>query len=264
VDTEKPPSRLPVIATAIEAMKLPLTHWREFLRFGWIAMGAIFLRQLALQIPSSDNPQISPVRAVLGILLMLASAVAAIPFQVAWIRLSLNGRGSIANRPIWIFSHVEIKFTLGCLVLALIMAGPFAIALVLAWLLRNIMPLMVLSLIASAGLLIAGIGCTIRLWFVLIELAAQRYRGASAAWNQSRGIVWRLSALSLIVPLLYLIGAAICEAFQVRTLTYAGWIMCAILGSVFSGLASASVIGGLTLAYKLTASESAMAAVALD
>jgi hypothetical protein len=174
----------------------------------------------------------------------------------------MNGPRSVANRPIWTFGRVELRFMLALVVLGLITAGPFAVALVIALLLRNVTPLMVLSVIAAVALLVAGIGCVIRLWFVLIELVLQRYKGPRAAWDQSRGLIWRLIGLSFLVPLPFLICGAICGAIQANVMTYAGSILLAILGSVFAVLASMSVIGGVALAYKLTAPEPSAAVVA--
>jgi len=247
--------KLPVIATAKEAIKLPLIHWREFFRFGCIPLGIVLLRLLIL-VPSTAEgmplqPHLSLMRVILGVLLSLASAIAWFPLQIAWIRLALNGPNSVADRPIWTFGRTERRFLIGTLLLASITLGPFALVLLLT-LATQLIALRIFLVIAAIGLLVAGLICAVRLWFILIEIALQRYQSLRDSWDKTRGIVWRLIGVNVSAVLPFLIVAGICGYIQENVTTYVAWVELALVGTVFTILPSTSAIGALALAYKFT------------
>ena len=253
--TENPPDKLPVIATASAAIKMPFVNWNEFFRLASILLALIFLR-LLIATPStpyvlSAHGRIGLVRGIIGLLLALALAVASVPFQIAWIRLTLNGPKSVINRPIWIFGRVEGGFLIGALALVLVMIGPFAIGVAFALATRDLIQIFLVAV--AVGLLIAGFALGIRLWFIPIELALQRYKGPRTSWNQSKGMAWRLFGLSLLLAAPPAIAAAICDEIQASTVTYAGWVGLAVIGSIFTVAMHAWAVGGIALAYKRTA-----------
>jgi len=253
--------KLPVIATAIEAIKLPLRYPWEFIRFGCLTLGlSLLMGWLDSSAGLTSTPREHPVFEIVGglvfLLGLLASTFVIAPFEVTWIRLTLNGPSNVADRPIWVFGKPERQLLVAELALSLIAGAPGILAFIIALLVHQTTALMVVMLFVAAGLLIGGFGCSIRLSFVLIEVALQRYDDWRSSWNQTRGCIWRLIGIGLIASLPYGIAASL----------FGGWIVFAhasglvMIGGEIVGLllSFAGVTAGwsaLALAYKFTAPE---------
>ena len=249
--------KLPVIGTAVEAIKLPLRYPREFLRFGCLTLGL----NLLVGWPGSSAGITSTSRAhlvleIIGVLGFLASTLVIAPFEITWIRLTLKGPINVADRPIWVFGKVERQLLVAELALSLIAGAPGILVFIFALIVHQTTALMVVMLFVAAGLLITGFGCSIRLSFILIEVALQRYDNWRNSWKQTRGCIWRLIGIGLLASLPYGIAASL----------FGGWIFfghasgLVMIGSEIVDvlLTFAGVTAGwsaLTLAYKFTAPE---------
>lgn len=243
--------KLPVIATAVEGIKLPLIHRREFVRFGSPAIAVSLVSLLAYQAVGGSEKH-----AQLAALFELPSVIAAIPLDVAWIRLAVDGVTAVSDRPIWTFGRGEWQFTGTGIALAALAFAPAAVPLLgLLWVHGNL-SLTVLVLLVSALLLIIGISVSFRLCMIPFAFALQRYQGPRKSWEQTRGQVWRLVGIGFLVSLPYSIAGGICSAvlgyFSSVTI---GTLVLTALESAFLALSSIASAGGFALAYKFTATE---------
>jgi hypothetical protein len=253
--------KLPVIATAVEAIKFPLRYPWEFIRFGCLTLGL----NLLVGWPESSAGMTSTPRAhlileIIGVLGFLASTLVIAPFEVTWIRLTLNGPNNVSDRPIWVFGKAERQLLVAELVLSLIAGAPGILAFIAALIVHQVTALLVVMLFVAAGLLIAGFGCSIRLSFILIEVALQRHGDWRNSWNQTRGRIWRLIGIGLLASLPYGIAASL----------FGGWIFfghasgpVVVAGGVVDVLLTfAGVTAGwsaLAMAYQFTAPEPSQA-----
>jgi hypothetical protein len=250
--------KLPVIATAVEAIKLPLRYPWEFIRFGCLTLGLSLL--MGWLDSSASTPRDHPVFEIVGVLVFLlgflASTFVIAPFEVTWIRLTLNGPSNVTDRPIWVFGKPERQLLVAELALSLIAGAPGILAFIIALIVHQTTALMVVMLFVAAGLLVVGFGCSIRLSFILIEVALQRYDDWRNSWHQTRGRIWRLIGIGLLASLPYGIAASL----------FGGWIFFGhASGLVMVGgeivevlLTFAGVTAGwsaLALAYQFTAPE---------
>lgn len=257
-----PTEKLPVIATAKEAIKLPLIHWREFLRFASIliplSVVSGFISALIGENDASTGLGSTPSlwSVLLQLVFILALSVAFVPFAVAWIRLAINGPGSVAHRDIWTFGKVERGFVMGGLLLALITLTPPFVVFGVALVVRNQTALMVMLILLAAALLVVGWGCYVRLWFVLVELALQRYHGPRASWDQTRGKIWRLIGLGFAASFPLLVVGEIWALVGEELANQVAWsLLMVALRSAFTLLANTAGLGALALAYKFTLPE---------
>jgi hypothetical protein len=254
-----PTEKLPVIATGVEAMKLPLIQWREFLRFGGILIAIKFILTLisALAVTNSSSAlnQRFPLWLLLLLLpLILAISAAVVPFAVAWTRLTVNGPAAISHRPIWTFSRTERGYLIAALLLPLITIAPSLLVFGVALVLSSHDALMITLIIIAVALFVGGWGCYVRLWFILIELALQRYRGPRASWDQSRGNIWRLIGLGFVAAGPFLVGGGIFQIVGEHLGNHIVWqILASALQSLFRVVGYAAGFSALALAYELTA-----------
>jgi hypothetical protein len=262
--------KLPLIALADKAIKLPFIHWREFIRFATILIAVDVTSSLVSIWTGGDNfalageNQAAPLWSMLlELVLFIALAAALIPFAVAWIRLTVNGAPSVSRRPIWTFGRVERQFTLGGLVLGLIVAVPFLIVFGIAMLVRSNTGLMAALIVLAAASLAASWACVVRLSFITVELALQRYRGPQNSWAQTQGNFWRIVGLELLVlfpfSIGYLVGQAIIWGLRNQPVLL---VLAAILQTVLTLAWRAASAGALALAYQFTTPEPSEAAVA--
>ena len=247
---------LPVIATAVEAMKLPLIHWREFLRFGSPAIVVSFLSLLLYQALGGGQkyPQ-------LATLFEFPTAIALIPLAIAWIRMTVNGSASVSHRPIWTFGKPEWSLTGAMAAISILAAVPGLLPLIaLVWAGGNTTAIVLIA-VASVILFVVGLGVSFRLCMIPIECALQRYRGPQTSWHQTEGQIWRLLGIMILVGLPYSLGAEICSAWLAYLTGLTIWTLILIgTGSALFSLSSVASFGGLALAYKFTAPESEIAA----
>jgi hypothetical protein len=267
--TENALQKLPVIATAIEAIKLPLIHWREFFRFGCITLGVSFLPTLftsamtpAAVYSNGTTRHINPIFSIISAVFALTLIVVAVPFQVAWIRLIINGAASVANRPIWTFKRTEWLFLLATFLIAFLIFGIAATPSIAAIFLSRNWFEATLAVLTLIIMLAAAFMVAVRLAFVYVELALQRYKSLRHCWNQTRSYFWRLIGLVLSLTLLFIIGGAILVAVDVTLVTYAGKVTFGLLGSILGAVERAAFAGAIALAYKFTAPEPQVTALA--
>jgi hypothetical protein len=251
---------LPVFGIALQAMKLPLINWRAFFRLGCIALGVNFFSALfafatmttPLYPPNRSMPHLNPVNQVITSVLSLASLIVAVPFEIGWIRLTLEGANSVVNRPIWTFKRTEWLFLLATLVLGFLAV---AIATVPAFVAVAFSRSWIAPVVSGVGvviLIICAIVATVRLSFIYVEIALQRCNGLASCWNQTRGNFWRLIGIAMAAALPYfiigLIEIVIGRLSGSVTLPIVGdlwWTLVMLMGMTASWSA-------LALAYKFT------------
>ncbi|HEX4211675.1 MAG TPA: hypothetical protein VHY56_14845 [Candidatus Binataceae bacterium] len=251
--------KLPIIATVIEAIGLPIIYWRDFIKFACVPV-AIYALQFLLH--WNNAPQKHP---LLLLLIVVALSLSMIPFQVTWIRLAVNGADSISRRRIWSLGQVECKYLAAAAVLALVPQVPACVAMIVAMVVMTKVMLAVPLMLLALGLFIAGIAWSIRLSFVLVELALERYDGWRNSWNQTKGLSWRLIAISILAMLPFGVAGAICGAIQADGASHVGWLVLTIIGqSTLTVLTSAATLGGLAIAYRLTSPEPPAAAISMS
>jgi hypothetical protein len=243
-----PTTKLPVIATSVEAIKLPLIHWREFLCFGSPAIAVSFLLLMVYQAVggSVKHPQ-------LAALFDLPAGIALIPLDVTWIRLAVDGATAVSHRPIWAFGRAEWQFTAAGVALLFVAIAPAVLPLLgLLWVHGNL-TWTLLVLLISTLLLIVGISVSFRLCMIPIEYALQRYQGPRKSWEQTSGQLWRLAGVEFLSSLPYSIAGGICGTAlgYLSGVTIATLVLTA-LESAFLALSSTASAGGLAVAYKFT------------
>jgi hypothetical protein len=262
-----PREKLPVLATAKAAIKLPLIHWREFLRFASILIAIKYTSALisawsAINSSSGLNQRLPLwLFVLLLVLTTLAVAVAVVPFAVAWTRLTVNGPNAVSHRPIWTFSGTERGVVIAALLLPLITLAPSLLVFGFALVLRTQNILMVTLIVIAIALFIGGCGCLIRLSFIVVELALQRYRSPRTSWDQTRNNIWRLIGLGFVAAGPFFLVGAIFQLVGEQLEGHIMWlVLVTALQTVFSVLGHGAGDSAVALAYKLTAPEPETAA----
>ena len=137
--------------------------------------------------------------------MMVAHFVLFTPFSVAWTKLAIHGRRSVANHPAFAYSQTQWMYLLATTVMILALLISVRVPFVL---LRNFQRNFEneLMILAGGGLFV-GLGIYVigylRLQFVFPAIAIGRYAGISASWKQTAGNIERLAAIVLLSYLPY-------------------------------------------------------------
>jgi hypothetical protein len=200
---------LPVLPIVRESVLLPFKCLPEFVKFGKLP----FLLILAVDALCYWLERQDVSKSLTGTLMMVAHFVLFTPFSVAWTKLAIRGRESVANHPACAYSRTQWLYLLATAVMIVALLVCVGIPYVL---LRNFQRNFEnqLMLLAGAGFSL-GLGIYLigylRLQFIFPAIAIGMYAGISAAWKQTAGNIERLSA---VVVLSYLPYWIIRQAFE--------------------------------------------------
>ncbi len=238
---------LPVMPLVKESLLLPLNCLPELVKFGKMP----FLLILAVDVLSYGLERQDVSRGVTGGLMAIAHFVLFTPFSVAWTKLAIRGRASVAKHPEFTYSRTQLLYLLASIVTMIAMVVCVAPGFILMrYGQRNFDNQIMLlgGVLAFVGLGLFLIGFT-RLAFVFPAIAIGRYTGISAAWKQTAGNIERLAAILVLTYLPYLL---IREAFE----WYMGYhppgmveVFRGIIDMLLVALAT-TALAGPALAYK--------------
>jgi hypothetical protein len=196
--------------------------------------------------------------AVFGLVLVPAFVIA-VPFVVAWIRLTVNGAGAVSHRRMFAFARVERRFLLGAFIVGF---APMLLAIFMIWLAilaasalgisfrPNSIGVTLFAAVVGVAALITVFVLYARLSLILVALALQRYENVRASWKQSKGMAWRLWAIMILASIPFYIGQLIIGGIQ--ALVYKSvWVApLAVIYEEFAYLGTAASVAGLSLVYK--------------
>jgi len=230
-------SQIPVFATAILSFRFVLTHWRELLRVGLLAVPAFLIVTFGLDsfsaiTANSDTPVVNVARSVvdLGGRALIAAVV-----LVAWHRLVMLKLADVNGGPGLTLGIRELRYFVVWIALSvgfLVVFGAVVTLMVMVQFLVMLLFYGVLLLMGLADTLVIGqrdqfvvvLWISVffavpaasyvasRLSLVLPALAVDRRRPLRQAWRLSAGNGWRLVASSLIVLVPMESIAALCGA----------------------------------------------------
>jgi hypothetical protein len=230
-------SPVPVFATAMASFRFVLTHRRELVRVGLVAVPALFILDLALA--AFDSRRLADygvsAAAVKTLTELALRTVIAAALLVAWHRVVLLGRGAGRLMPVLAFGRRELQYLFVWILLSAGFLGAFAVTAVIAVAVQfaaMVGAYLVLLLLGLSKAIVLGhrdqlmIVLWISLFFavpvasyvagrlslVLPALAVDRRRPFRQAWRMSAGNGWRLVAASFIVLIPIELLAAICAA----------------------------------------------------
>jgi hypothetical protein len=193
--------QLPVGPIVIESLLLPINCLPELVKFGKMP----FLLILAVDVLCYGLQRQDVNGGVTSGLMMIAHFVLFTPFSVAWTKLAIRGRASVAKHPAFAYSRTQWLYLLAtaALMIALLVCvfPPYAL---MRYGQRNFDQQITvfggaLIFFAVVVLLIGYV----RLAFVFPAIAVGRYVGLSAAWKQTAGNLERLGAIFLLSYLPY-------------------------------------------------------------
>ena len=200
---------LPVIPIATESLLLPFKCLPELVKYGKMP----FLMILAVDVLCYGLQRQDVSRSLTVSLMAIAHFILFTPFSVAWTKLAIRGRESVAKHPAFAYSRTQMMYLLAAIVMIvamLICVGPPT--LLIRYGQRNF-DHQITALGGAWSFL--GLGAFLigyfRLAFVFPSIAIGRYAGISATWRQTAGNIERLAA---IVVLSYLPYWLIREAFE--------------------------------------------------
>ncbi|MGB0061944.1 hypothetical protein [Candidatus Binatus sp.] len=192
---------LPVFPIVKESLLLPFNYMPELVKFG--KMPFLLILAVDLLCYGLERQDIS--KSLTGTLMMVAHFVLFTPFSVAWTKLAIHGRRSVANHPAFAYSRTQWMYLLATTVMILALLISVGVPFVL---LRNFQRNFEneLMILAGGGLFV-GLGIYVigylRLQFVFPAIAIGRYAGISASWKQTAGNIERLAAIVLLSYLPY-------------------------------------------------------------
>jgi hypothetical protein len=242
---------LSVKECAVAAIKLPVANYREFLRLSCLPIAlTVPLQLLSVYIWYHVSK-----RPIISTLINAPQVVIDIPFAVAWIRLSINGPGSVARRSLFPFGRVERNFlfaelTMGFAISTLIGAGVGAIVVALQTSHAQRVILTAAFMLLGIMLIAAGFLVVARLPLIVVMVALQRYAGLRACWRLSRGVGLRTIGIVVLATLPFSIGMAIGGAIQSFTANSIWCVLPATVYIFFEFLERAASFGALAIIYK--------------
>jgi hypothetical protein len=200
---------LPVMPIVKESLLLPFSCLPELVKFGQMP----FVLILAVDVLCYGLERQDIQKNVIGGLMVIAHFVLFAPFSVAWTKLAISGRASVAKHPAFAYSRTQLLYLLASTVTMIAMVVCLAPAFILMRYGQRNFDNQIMILGAVLGFLGLGlflIGYT-RLAFVFPAIAIGRYKGILDAWRQTAGNIERLAAILVLTYLPYLL---IREAFE--------------------------------------------------
>jgi len=239
---------LPVLAIVRESLLLPFKCLPELLKFGKMP----FLLILAVDVFAYGLERQEVLKGLTGSLMALVHFILFTPFSVAWTKLAIRGRESVAKHPAFAYSRTQGMYLLASILMMVAIVVSVGIPFVLMrYGQRNsdsqLMAVGGAACIVGLGLYVVGY---LRLALVFPAIAIGRFPGISAAWRQTAGNIERIAAIILLSYLPYWL---VQQAF--------GWYMGyhppgvieatrGIVEMLLVGLATTAVAGP-ALAYKI-------------
>ena len=239
---------LPVLPIVKESLLLPFKCLPELVKFGKMPLLLI----LAVDVFCYGLQRQDISRNATGILMAIAHFILFTPFSVAWTKLAIRGRESVARHPAFAYSRTQGLYLLASILMMVaivVLVGiPFVL---LRYGQRNsdnqLMAFGSAACFVGLGIYVIGY---LRLALVFPAIAIGRYPGISAAWKQTAGNLERIAAIILLSYLPYWL---VQQAF--------GWYMGyhppgvieatrGIVEMLLVGLATTAVAGP-ALAYKM-------------
>jgi len=244
--------QLPVFPIMVESLLMPLNYLPELVKFAKIPFLLILAADMFCYVLERQDVS----RSVTGSSMAIAHFILFTPFSVAWTKLAIRGRASVAKHPAFAYSRTQWAYLLATTAMMLAMlvcvGPPF---LLMRYGQQNfdhqIMMLGGTCFFLGLGVFLIGY---IRLAFVFPAIAIGRYAGVSAAWKQTAGNIERLAA---ILVLSYLPYWLIREAFEWYIGYHPPGAVAALRGIVDMLLVAlaTTALAGPALAYKAIALE---------
>jgi len=248
---------LPVLPIVKESLLLPFKCIPELVKFGRMPVLLILAVDVfAYGLERQDIP-----RNLTGSLMTLAHFILFTPFSVAWTKLAIRGRESVAKHPAFTYSRTHAMYLLASILMMvaiLVFVGiPFVL---MRYGQRNsdnqLMAFGGAACFLGLGIYVIGY---LRLALVFPAIAIGRYPGISAAWKQTAGNIERIAAVILLSYLPYWLAQ---QAFA----WYLGYnppgvieATRGIVNMLLVGLATTAVAGP-ALAYKILVLDQAQSA----
>ena len=192
---------LPVLPIVKESLLLPFKCLPELVKFGKMPLLLI----LAVDVFCYGLVRQDISRNTTGILMAIAHFILFTPFSVAWTKLAIRGRESVARHPAFAYSRTQGLYLLASILMmvAIIVFVGIPFVLVRYGQRNSDNQLMAFGSAACfVGLGIYVIGY-LRLALVFPAIAIGRYPGISAAWKQTAGNLERIAAIILLSYLPY-------------------------------------------------------------
>ena len=192
---------LPVFPIVKESLLLPFKCVPELVKFGRMP----FILILAVDVFAYGLERQDISRNLIGSLMAIAHFILFTPFSVAWTKLAIRGRESVAKHPAFAYSRTQATYLLASILMMVAILAFVGIPYVLArYGQRNSSNelMTVGGAAAFVGLGIYVIGY-LRLALVFPAIALGRYPGISAAWKQTAGNLERIAAIILLSYLPY-------------------------------------------------------------
>jgi hypothetical protein len=238
---------LPVMPIVKESLLLPFRCIPELAKFGRMP----FILILAVDVLCYGLARQDVSRGVTDGLMAIGHFVLFTPFSVAWTKLAIRGRASVAKHPEFAYSRTQLLYLLASIVTLIAMVACLALPIMLMRYGQRKFDNQLMAL--GGGLAVLGLGLLMigftRLAFVFPAIAIGRYAGISAAWKQTAGNFERLAAILVLTYLPYVL---IRQAFE----WYMGYhppgvveVFRGIIDMLLVGLAT-TALAGPALAYK--------------
>ncbi len=251
-----------------ESLLLPFRNLPELVKFGKFP----FILILAVDVLCYGLERQDVSRNLTGSLMGYIHLIVFAPFSVAWTKLAIRGRQSVAKHPAFAFSRTQWLYLLAStlMMVAIVVSVGFPFVLV-RYAQRNFNNQ--LAMLGGAGMFI-GLGifliAYLRLGFIFPAIAIGRYAGIVAAWKQTAGNIERLAAILFLSYFPYWV---VRQAFEWWMGYHPPGVVEAIRGIIDMLLVAwaTTALAGTALAYKAIvidqaedegAAQSASAAVA--
>ena len=187
---------LPVFPIVIESLLMPINYLPELIKFGKFP----FILILAADVFCYGLIREDISKNVTNSLMAISHFILFTPFSVAWTKLAIRGRASVAKHPPFAYSRTQLLYLLAnalTMIAMLACAGPPFI--LMRYGQRNFDNQIALL---GGGLVFVGLGLFLilytRLAFVFPAIAIGRYAGISEAWKQTAGNIERLAAIFVL------------------------------------------------------------------
>jgi hypothetical protein len=135
----------------------------------------------------------------------LAHFILFTPFSVAWTKLAIRGRGSVAKHPAFAYTRTQWLYLLASILMIVAMVLCLGLPLILVLYGQQNFDNQI-KLLGAGGFLL-GLGLFsigyVRLAFIFPAIAIGRYAGIAAAWKQTAGNIERLAAIFFLSYLPY-------------------------------------------------------------
>jgi hypothetical protein len=192
---------LPVLPIVRESLLLPFKCLPELVKFGRMP----FLLILAADVFCYGLQRHDISRNSTGILMGIVHFILFTPFSVAWTKLAIRGRGSIAKHPTFAYSRTQGMYLLASILMMVAFVVIFGFPYVLMRYGQRNSDNQLMAVGGAACFIGLGIYVILylRLALVFPAIALGRYPGISAAWKQTAGNLERIAAIILLSYLPY-------------------------------------------------------------